>query len=203
MSSWAHILENLPDYVWRIVMLSGTRSLLITAMLISRAVDPVCMLSSNVCGVRKILWIREWLPTPVFLLGDFHTQRSLVGYSSWGHKELDMTERLTYIHTHTHTHTHTCLTVCLIYLSVYLSIYLSISSLSLGLDFICGIFWCRKAFNFNELNVLIFFIFSILFLTFSSIVFVLCFCLIVIIIHVIIIHTYIHVIICVIITLWT
>ena len=31
-----------------------------------------------------------------------------LGYSPWGHKELDMTEQLsTYIHTHTHTHTHT------------------------------------------------------------------------------------------------
>ena len=29
-----------------------------------------------------------------FLLGKFHGQRSLVDYSPWGHKELDMTERL-------------------------------------------------------------------------------------------------------------
>ena len=35
-----------------------------------------------------------WQPTPVFLPGEFHGQRSLVGYSSWGHKESDMTERL-------------------------------------------------------------------------------------------------------------
>ena len=34
----------------------------------------------------------------VFLLGEFHGQRSLVGYSSWGHKELDRAEKLT---THT------------------------------------------------------------------------------------------------------
>ena len=39
-------------------------------------------------------WRREWLPTPVFLPGEFHEQRSLVGYSSRGCKELDMTERL-------------------------------------------------------------------------------------------------------------
>jgi len=32
---------------------------------------------------------------PVFLLGEFQGQRSLVGYSPHGHKELDMTERLT------------------------------------------------------------------------------------------------------------
>ena len=32
---------------------------------------------------------------PVFLPGEFHGQRSLVGYSSWGRKESDMTEQLT------------------------------------------------------------------------------------------------------------
>ena len=36
----------------------------------------------------------EKQPTPVFLPGKFHGQRSLVGYSPWGHKESDMTEQL-------------------------------------------------------------------------------------------------------------
>ena len=40
----------------------------------------------------KISWGREWQPTLVFLPEEFHGQRSLVGYSSWGHKESDMTE---------------------------------------------------------------------------------------------------------------
>ena len=31
-------------------------------------------------------------PTPVFLPGEFHEQRSLVGYSLYGHTDLDMTE---------------------------------------------------------------------------------------------------------------
>jgi len=31
-------------------------------------------------------------PSPVFLPGEFHGQRSLVGYSPWGCKELDTTE---------------------------------------------------------------------------------------------------------------
>ena len=62
--------------------------------------------------VRKIPWRRKWQPTPVFLLGKFHGQRSLVGYSPWGHKESDMTDTLTQTHTQTqarvraHTHTH-------------------------------------------------------------------------------------------------
>ena len=37
----------------------------------------------------------QWQPTPVFLPGKFHRQRSLEGYSPWGRKESDMTERLT------------------------------------------------------------------------------------------------------------
>ena len=35
---------------------------------------------------------RKWQPTPVFLAGEFHGQRSLADYSPWGPKELDMTE---------------------------------------------------------------------------------------------------------------
>ena len=44
--------------------------------------------------VRKIPWRMKWQPTPVFLLGEFHKQRSLTGYSPWGCKELDTTEWL-------------------------------------------------------------------------------------------------------------
>ena len=39
-------------------------------------------------------WRREWLPRPVFLLGEFHRQRSLERYGPWDCKESDMTERL-------------------------------------------------------------------------------------------------------------
>ena len=42
--------------------------------------------------VRKIPWRRAWQPTPVFLPGESHGQRSLARYSLWGHKESDMTE---------------------------------------------------------------------------------------------------------------
>ena len=33
-----------------------------------------------ISGSEKIPWRREWQPTPVFLPGEFHGQRSLVGY---------------------------------------------------------------------------------------------------------------------------
>ena len=42
--------------------------------------------------VGKIPRKRARQPTPVFLLGESHGQRSLVSYSSKGHKELDTTE---------------------------------------------------------------------------------------------------------------
>ena len=38
---------------------------------------------------------KKWQPTPVFLPGKFHGQRSLAGNSPWGHKETDMTVQLT------------------------------------------------------------------------------------------------------------
>ena len=37
---------------------------------------------------------KEMATTPVFLPGKSHGQRSLAGYSPWGHKESDATERL-------------------------------------------------------------------------------------------------------------
>ena len=45
--------------------------------------------------VMKIPWRREWLPTTIFLPGESHGQRSLVGYGLRGYKVLDMTEQLT------------------------------------------------------------------------------------------------------------
>ena len=44
--------------------------------------------------VVKSPWRREQLPTPVFWPGEFHGQRSLLGYSPWGCKESDTTEPL-------------------------------------------------------------------------------------------------------------
>ena len=39
-------------------------------------------------------WRREWLPTPVFLPGESHGQRSLTGHSPWSRQESDTSERL-------------------------------------------------------------------------------------------------------------
>ena len=45
-------------------------------------------------------WRRKWQSTPVLLPGESHGRRSLVGYSPWGRKESDTTERL---HSLTHS----------------------------------------------------------------------------------------------------
>ena len=57
--------------------------------------------------VKKIPWRRAWQPTPVFLPGEFHGQRSLLGYSPWV-AESDTTED-------THTHTEVKIYIFLIY----------------------------------------------------------------------------------------
>ena len=55
--------------------------------------------------VRKIPWRRKWQPTPVFLPGEFHGQRSLAGYSPWGCKWWDTAEWLS-------THTRVFVALC-------------------------------------------------------------------------------------------
>ena len=64
---------------------------------------------------RQETWVRSLGPEdplekgmatpPVFLPGESHGQKSLVGYSPWGRKESDMTEGVR-AHTHTQTYTH-------------------------------------------------------------------------------------------------
>ena len=74
-------------------------------------------------GLLWLLWVAyhgyyffpKWHPTPVLLPRKFHGWRSLVGYSSWGHKESDMTEQL---------HFHINIWDDLIRLSVYFFCYL-------------------------------------------------------------------------------
>ena len=48
--------------------------------------------------VRKISWRSAWQPTLVFLPGESHGHRSLVGYTPWGRKESDTTEHASTVH---------------------------------------------------------------------------------------------------------
>ena len=61
-----------------------------------RGVSPVAQCKESTCQCRrcgfdpwvaKVLWRRKWKPTPVFLPGESHGQRSLVGYSLRGCKQ--------------------------------------------------------------------------------------------------------------------
>ena len=51
-------------------------------------------------------WLGKWQTAPVFVPGKLHRQRILVGYSPWGRKELDTTERLS---THLYIKQNPCL----------------------------------------------------------------------------------------------
>ena len=65
--------------------------------------------------VWKILWRKKWQPTAAFLPGEFHGQRNLAGFSPWGCKELDMTERLR----HTHKCTDTMTVISTLFSTIY------------------------------------------------------------------------------------
>ena len=49
----------------------------------------------SIPGSERFPWRKKWQPTPVLLPGKFHGQRTLAGYSPWGHKESNMTGQLT------------------------------------------------------------------------------------------------------------
>jgi len=46
----------------------------------------------SIPGLGRFPWKKSWQPTPVFLPGESHGQRSLAGYSPKGYKESDLTE---------------------------------------------------------------------------------------------------------------
>ena len=77
--------------------------------------EPACQCRRRKrCGfdpwVGTIPWRRARQPSAVFLPGQFHGQRSLAGYSPWGHKESDMTEHTQYMYMYTHIHV--CMYIC-------------------------------------------------------------------------------------------
>ena len=67
--------------------------------------DPVRSLGQEDPLVRKIPWRREWLLTPVFLTGESHEQRSLMGYSAQVCKQLDRIDQ----------HIYNTIVVCLVH----------------------------------------------------------------------------------------
>ena len=82
-----HLMEVIKscDHLWKSIL--GTSQVVKTRLPLHETLesrfDPL---------VGKIPWSRAWQPTPVFLPGDSHGQRSLAGYSPWGCKESDTAE---------------------------------------------------------------------------------------------------------------
>ena len=56
--------------------------------------EPACQCKEHEFNpwVGKVPWRRKWQPAPIFLSGKVSGQRSLAGYSPWGHRESGMTK---------------------------------------------------------------------------------------------------------------
>ena len=82
-----HLMEVIKscDHLWKSIL--GTSQVVKTHLPLHETLE-----SRFDPWVGKIPWSRAWQPTPVFLPGDSHGQRSLAGYSPWGCKESDTTE---------------------------------------------------------------------------------------------------------------
>ena len=74
--------------------------------------DSSCIVEAFNTACVLISWSRAWQTTPVFLPGESHGQRSLVGYSPWGDKESDTTEAT--------CHTCTCVNIKEEFMQCYL-----------------------------------------------------------------------------------
>ena len=90
------------DCVFSVIQLICILTLILLASLVAQTVknSPAMWETwvQKVPGLGRFPWRREWQPTPIFLPGEFHGQRSLAGYCSLGHKELAMTEQLSTAH---------------------------------------------------------------------------------------------------------
>ena len=104
----------------------------------SNAGDPGSILGFNP-WVGKIPWRRNWQPTPVFLPGESHGWRSMVGYSPRGHKELGMTEWLQF-HFHFHFIAYkasapVCMLSCFICAQLFVTLWTIAHEASLSMGF--------------------------------------------------------------------
>ena len=88
----------------QLLLSSNFSAINITASLVAQMVKCLSTIGRPVSHpwVRMIPWRRKWQPTPVLLPGKSHGLRSFVGYSPWGRKESDMTERLHHSTTSSH-----------------------------------------------------------------------------------------------------
>ena len=65
--------------------------------------------------VGKIPWRKKWQPIPVFLPGELHGQRSLLGYSPWACKDSAVTEQLAHAQASLHVPGHFLFYLCVLF----------------------------------------------------------------------------------------
>ena len=102
---------NIPDLFWQDAkQFNGGKLVFSTngAGPIERVKEPTCQWRKCKSWgfnpwVRKIPWSRKQWSTPVFSPGKSQGQRSLVGYSPWGHKDSDTTEHKASMRIQTYT----------------------------------------------------------------------------------------------------
>ena len=107
--AWWAAVYGVPQGRTRLKWLSSSSSLGPYYVILRGSSFYLCSLSVIVkriclhCGkprfdpwVGKIPWRWKWHPPTLFFPGEFHGQRSLASYSPWDHKELDMTEQLSF-----------------------------------------------------------------------------------------------------------
>ena len=75
-------LQELNTFIWNIVIWARG----FPHSSVGKKICPQCRRPGFYSSVGKIPWRRKWQPTPVFLPGDSHGQRSLAGYCPWGRK---------------------------------------------------------------------------------------------------------------------
>ena len=94
-SMYCFLIYQLPRMVEkfsRIYLWSPKRSLTVPFLtLLHGSLLWTIMLKEHFKSFKVHLWRRKWQPTPVFLPGKAHGQRSLAGYRPWGRKDLDTT----------------------------------------------------------------------------------------------------------------
>ena len=93
MSFASSLIVNLLNYHITFVKLTSQ----LWASLVAQMVKNVSNAGNlgSIPSLGRFPWRREWVATSVFLPGGFNVQKRLVGSHPWGHKESDMTERLT------------------------------------------------------------------------------------------------------------
>ena len=92
--AWRATVHSVAKSETQVKQLSMHAQLTYRASLVAQMVKNLPAMQET--QVRSLGWvdprIRKCLPIPVFLPGEFHGCGCLVGYSSWGRKELDTTK---------------------------------------------------------------------------------------------------------------